>query len=153
MSDLNSLPPVSPFFSIAWVFVFVFIFYNKMELSPTLLLLLFLLKKGMGSGWDGVGSGFLIPGLSHLLTSHKEEAAMAVGGENMTGNQKLSTGHGERVLGEPGTDFSKDQQERDWGFFVVALVWFCSCCASQLAASQFPSQGLILGLHDEIIKS
>ena len=71
----------------------------------------------------------------------------------MTGKQKLSTGHGERVLGEPGTGFSKDQQERDWGLFVVALVWFCSCCASRLVASQFPSQGLILGLHDEIIKS
>lgn len=124
-----------------------------MELSPTLLLLLFLLKKGMGVGEDGVGSGFLIPGLSHLLTSHKEEAAVAVGGENMTGNQKLSTDRGEWVLGEPGTGLSKDQQERDWGVFIVALVWFCSCCTSQLAASQFPNQGLILGLHDEIIKS
>ena len=50
MRDLNSLPTMSPSFSIAWVFVFVFIFYNKMELSPTLLLLLFLLKKGMGVG-------------------------------------------------------------------------------------------------------
>lgn len=98
-----------------------------MELYPTLLLLLFLLKKGMGVGewrwgWDGVGSGFLIPGLSRLLTSRKEEAAMAVGGENMTGSQKLSTDHGERVLGEAGTGFSEDQRERDWGFFVVALI-------------------------------
>ena len=44
---------------------------------------------------------------------------MAVGGENMTGSQKLSTDRGE---GEAGTGFSEDQQEREWGFFVVALI-------------------------------
>lgn len=65
MRDLNSLSPcLLP--SVAWVFVFFFAFlflvikWSSSD-SPAASLSF---EKGNGVGEDGVGSGFLIPGLS-----------------------------------------------------------------------------------------
>ena len=120
MRDLNSLPPcLLPSQLPGFVFLFFLFSIIKWSSIRVSCCFSFFWKREWGWGWDGVGSGFLIPGLSRLLTSHKEEAAMAVGGENMTGSQKPSTDHGERVLGEAGTGL--------WGPAGEGMGIFCCC--------------------------